>query len=679
AQPADPPGISQMVQTLAIMEIFHSGAGLVRAPISRAIPQIFSRIATVWWSMEALYTFPFTPFPKKERNYQFGVMTLGAWCCAELIRYTFYGINTVDARLVPFPVMWLRYTGFIILYPIGVAGEMLCAYHTLPLIQKGLCPTLGGLLPTCSPNAEFLLYLFLVCYLPGLPFLYFAMLGERKKRLYPKAAPKLAGIVFPLTKKGDRSTTTTSREVFACAMDAVDEKAGAKIRKEKNWRFGYARHIVEHLRTAAKSESHALKMAQAGLDKMYSAFDVIAEDGTSMKLKDAMTKSSGTFHTHTIQGKAAKVARKELMVPYKCYHTGVFKELRGQDLKDQVDKWVAYGTIEPDCGTAIKEVVDNPKWTDLTGKHFVLLGATSAMGPFNLLKELGAHIIAVDLDRPGIWKKIIESVENSSATVTFPMRQAFSGQTGDALYSVCGANLMTEFPKIATWLCAALPQVAKGAPVTIGGYAYLDGELHVRVNLACDAIIDSVINMVAGPTLKWLQPNVTKPIVSDDGSKKYLMDGLVLAQGPNYATAKRLQQWRAVLARSQGCTVSINIAPATATASVISNKSFEAAYKGIYVFKPMEVFYQEVSLSVMGALLIYDTSSPNSAANLKNKLANPAEIFFKNAFHGGAARCLYQYTSVGEVAVLVHVASNYGWILLVGALPIVWFVVKAVM
>lgn len=55
---------------------------------------------------------------------------------------------------------------------------------------------------------------------------------------------------------------------------------------------------------------------------------MIAEDGTSMKLKDAMTKSSGTFHTHTIQGKAAKVARKELMVPYKCYHTGVFKELR---------------------------------------------------------------------------------------------------------------------------------------------------------------------------------------------------------------------------------------------------------------------------------------------------------------------------------------------------------------
>ena len=37
-------------------------------------------------------------------------------------------------------------------------------------------------------------------------------------------------------------------------------------------------------------------------------------------------------------------------------------------------------------------------------------------------------------------------------------------------------------------------------------------------------------SMVTGPTMKWLVPNVTKPIVSDDGSTKYLMDALVLAQ-----------------------------------------------------------------------------------------------------------------------------------------------------
>ncbi len=36
--------------------------------------------------------------------------------------------------------------------------------------------------------------------------------------------------------------------------------------------------------------------------------------------------------------------------------------------------------------------------------------------------------------------------------------------------------------------------MCNGKPVTVGGYAYLDGELHVRVNLACDLIMNAVIN-----------------------------------------------------------------------------------------------------------------------------------------------------------------------------------------
>ena len=38
-------------------------------------------------------------------------------------------------------------------------------------------------------------------YLWGLPMLYMTMLGERKKRLYPKPVPKPMGVVFPETKK----------------------------------------------------------------------------------------------------------------------------------------------------------------------------------------------------------------------------------------------------------------------------------------------------------------------------------------------------------------------------------------------------------------------------------------------------------------------------------------------
>ncbi|WP_416976023.1 hypothetical protein, partial [Streptomyces sp. 4F14] len=50
-----------------------------------------------------------------------------------------------------------------------------------------------------------------------------------------------------------------------------------------------------------------------------------------------------------------------------------------------------------------------------------------------------------------------------------------------------------------------------------------------------------------------------------------LVDALVVEQGPNYALAKRLQQWRALVARADGHRVAFNVAPSTTTASVVSN------------------------------------------------------------------------------------------------------------
>ena len=47
----------------------------------------------------------------------------------------------------------------------------------------------------------------------------------------------------------------------------------------------------------------------------------------------------------------------------------------------------------------------------------------------------------------------------------------------------------------------------------------------------------------------------------------------------------------------------------------------------------------------MGALLIFDISSPDSMANPANKLPNPMALMSSNAFHGGAMRCLYMYTT----------------------------------
>jgi len=130
---------------------------------------------------------------------------------------------------------------------------------------------------------------------------------------------------------------------------------------------------------------------------------------------------------------------------------------------------------------------------------------------------------------------------------------------------------------------------------------------------------------------------------------------LSVAQGPNYALAKRLQHWRAVVAREdQKCIVSSNVAPSTSTLSVIQNKTFAWAYEGMPYFRPFEIFAPETSNAVMTALLFYDMKDPKSAANPQNDLSNPNMLFADTSFNGGAWRCAYELDSIGEASVLVY-------------------------
>lgn len=135
-------------------------------------------------------------------------------------------------------------------------------------------------------------------------------------------------------------------------------------------------------------------------------------------------------------------------VPYKG------KILTGAALQDQVDKWVSYGTIEPSAGEAIKDASQNGKWRDLSDRYFVLLGAGSAMGPLKLLLELGANIVAIDLDRPQIWQRLLDLAENSCGTMTFPLKEGTpqsSLPTREALCAAAGSNLLAHTPEILNW------------------------------------------------------------------------------------------------------------------------------------------------------------------------------------------------------------------------------------
>ena len=127
-----------------------------------------------------------------------------------------------------------------------------------------------------------------------------------------------------------------------------------------------------------------------------------------------------------------------------------------------------------------------------------------------------------------------------------------------------------------------------------------------------------------------------------------------VAQGPNYALAKRMQHWRAITARSIGCKVSSNIAPSTSTASVVQNRTFAWAYEGLPYFKPFEVATPDVSNNVMSAILFSDLNDEKSVANPKVPLDNPNALFSYGSFNGGTWRCGYKMDSIGEASVLIY-------------------------
>eukprot|EP01061_Rhynchopus_euleeides_P042497 TRINITY_DN74125_c0_g1_i1.p1 TRINITY_DN74125_c0_g1~~TRINITY_DN74125_c0_g1_i1.p1 ORF type:complete len:721 (+),score=344.28 TRINITY_DN74125_c0_g1_i1:52-2214(+) len=504
----------------------------------------------------------------------------------------------------------------------------------------------------------------------------------------PPATRPLEGIEFPKDAEGERKTTAINQGTFAAAVRGVDPAAAEQVEKARGWRFGYVKHVVNQVKLAVQSEENAYKIAEDGEKYLHNKMMFVR--GEEMPLSEAMDKfRDNVYKTAVVKGKGQRAGA--YTVPYQG------KRLQGSELAQQVETWVRQGVIELSCGASIMKVAQNPGWTDLSDQYFVLFGAASAMGPFPLLMDMGANVIALDLDREGIWKKLLEKTRSSPGTLIFPVSEDPAGKSDDELAKVAGCNLLTKTPEVRTWLVNQYPD----KQLVCGAYAYLDGPLFVKVSVAMDAIIkDLVKTRKVKPALAYLctptdahvvpnsamamarqqynrkpmwqglcevllsfaggkfkmAKNFSKPV---EGTEHSVVDAIVADQGPNYILAKRLQHWRAILSRRDGCIVSTNIAPSTATKSVVSNKMFALAYQGMHNFKPVEVFYEDTSNAVMTALMLADLNDTTSAANPQSKLANPMCLFSDNSFHGGAWRCAYKFGAIGTPSVLSALWSSY--------------------
>ena len=128
------------------------------------------------------------------------------------------------------------------------------------------------------------------------------------------------------------------------------------------------------------------------------------------------------------------------------------------------------------------------------------------------------------------------------------------------------------------------------------------------------------------------------------------IDAIFAQQGPNYALAKRLQRWRATVAREAGTTVSLNVAPPTRTRSVTKNRTLAAAYAGAHWFGA-EVFEPAATRTLMAALLVHDLRAAGPPQ------AHPWQDEAQAAAHGGLWRIAYaQRSALGLAALLGYAA-----------------------
>lgn len=480
------------------------------------------------------------------------------------------------------------------------------------------------------------------------------------------------GLQFPVdpeTKKP--STSKTGKAIISEALSLVDHHISQKAVNEKDWRKNYPTYFKALVEYGIANVTNPITIAKQGLYKAHHSFDFY-RDGERYALKDiAQVPTNAKLHSVMVKGESTQ--QPEWYVPYKG------KNLKGQALLDQIQDWQQRGIIEPSHADALRAVEAHPEWLDLSDRTMVLFGAASEAGPLTWLSKWKANIVALDLPNAKIWEKILKTIGQGNATLIAPSLENIS-QTlpPHTLQQKLGVNLLTQLPEVIEWLVQMNPHL------DLAAIAYLDGEKHVRVAMAMDSIMSVVSERKKNTSLMFmctptdvyavpkevieasrekflhrsgLQKFLTKGIStlsmrhlfktnqhelirSENGQDYGIADCLVIEQGPNYALAKRIQQWRAVLARHQGQHVSINIAPSTTTRSVTKNPLLKAAFNGAELFD-VEAFAPETTNAIMAALWIHDLRNTSSVAHPQTQLEHPLELMMKGANHGGLWRVAY--------------------------------------
>ncbi|XP_030342883.1 very-long-chain (3R)-3-hydroxyacyl-CoA dehydratase 2 isoform X2 [Strigops habroptila] len=158
-------------QTGALLEILHCAFGIVPSSVVLTAFQVMSRVFLTWAVTHSVKELPLSclctampgcsllPLSRKIFPLSFihfscmqaqvqtedsVLLFVVAWTITEIIRYSFYTFSLLNH--LPYLIKWARYTLFIVLYPMGVSGELLTIYAALPFVRQ------SGLYSISLPN-----------------------------------------------------------------------------------------------------------------------------------------------------------------------------------------------------------------------------------------------------------------------------------------------------------------------------------------------------------------------------------------------------------------------------------------------------------------------------------------------------------------------------------------------
>ncbi|XP_025878616.1 very-long-chain (3R)-3-hydroxyacyl-CoA dehydratase PASTICCINO 2A-like isoform X1 [Oryza sativa Japonica Group] len=161
-------------QTAAIMEILHSIVGLVRSPVSSTLPQITARLFMIWGILRS--------FPEIHTHI-FVTSLLISWCITEVTRYSFNGMKE-SFGFTPSWLLWLRYSTFIVCFPIGMVSEVGLVYIVVPFMKASekYCLRMPNKW-NFSIKYFYASVFFMALYAPVYPHLFHYLIVQRKKAL----------------------------------------------------------------------------------------------------------------------------------------------------------------------------------------------------------------------------------------------------------------------------------------------------------------------------------------------------------------------------------------------------------------------------------------------------------------------------------------------------------------